>query len=303
VLSSSELWWSLLLVVQFTSFTYWFRHEVADIMSVSRQHADSSREPPVPAARVVLSPPLLPFLLCVLAQCVGPSMLPTMNLSGDVVLIRRLSASAYQRGDVVVATSVLNPRLMVCKRIIALPGDTITVHKPTPELPFPAASAFPYRPSSSAAVEFTLPAGHCWLQGDNTPNSSDSRLYGAVPMAMLVGRVDYRLWPITQAGSISRTMAYSGQDRWSREEEQAAALAGGCRSQEGCTCWLRATARLSLQQLGTTSSSSRLTSCATAIPKSQSAFSTSHLQKKELRLSINKQLRPSLFVSCSEAAE
>jgi inner membrane protease subunit 1 len=220
VLSSSELWWSLLLVVQFTSFTYWFRHEVADIMSVSRQHADSSREPPVPAARVVLSPPLLPFLLCVLAQCVGPSMLPTMNLSGDVVLIRRLSASAYQRGDVVVATSVLNPRLMVCKRIIALPGDTITVHKPTPELPFPAASAFPYRPSSSAAVEFTLPAGHCWLQGDNTPNSSDSRLYGAVPMAILVGRVDYRLWPITQAGSISRTMAYSGQDRWSREEEQ-----------------------------------------------------------------------------------
>ena len=147
-------------------------------------------------------------------------MLPTMSLSGDVVLIRRLHSSAYQRGDVVVAASVLNPRLMVCKRIVALPGDTITVHKPTPEQPFPAASAFPYSPSSSAAVEFTLPSGHCWLQGDNTPNSSDSRLYGPVPLAMLVGRVDYRLWPVTLAGRIGRTMAYSGQDKWSREEEQ-----------------------------------------------------------------------------------
>jgi hypothetical protein len=41
-----------------------------------------------------------------------------------------------------------------------------------------------------------------WLQGDNTRNSNDSRHYGAVPVAMLRGRVCYRVWPLRQVGPI-----------------------------------------------------------------------------------------------------
>jgi mitochondrial inner membrane protease subunit 1 len=40
-----------------------------------------------------------------------------------------------------------------------------------------------------------------WLEGDNSSNSTDSRVYGAVPQAMLKGRVWLKLWPLT--GSIS----------------------------------------------------------------------------------------------------
>jgi type IV secretory pathway protease TraF len=40
----------------------------------------------------------------------------------------------------------------------------------------------------SAACCEQVPAGHVWLQGDNTLNSTDSRHYGPVPYALLKGR-------------------------------------------------------------------------------------------------------------------
>jgi hypothetical protein len=42
-----------------------------------------------------------------------------------------------------------------------------------------------------------------WLQGDNTRNSNDSRHYGAVPVALLRGRVCFRVWPLREAGRIA----------------------------------------------------------------------------------------------------
>ena len=125
-----------------------------------------------------------------LMSCVGPSMLPTMNAAGDLVLISCHRRYQYQRGDVVVAQSITNPRHKVCKRIVALAHDTITP------------------PHSHNPV--TVPAGHVWLQGDNLDNSSDSRLYGPVPLAMVVGRVEAKLWPVTEIGWVERTMRYSG---------------------------------------------------------------------------------------------
>ena len=42
--------------------------------------------------------------------------------------------------------------------------------------------------SSCAGHLLQVPAGHVWLQGDNTLNSTDSRHYGPVPYALLKGR-------------------------------------------------------------------------------------------------------------------
>jgi hypothetical protein len=59
--------------------------------------------------------------------CQGPSMVPTLNPAGDVVMVEHISASLgiLRRGDVVVAKSVTDPSAIVCKRILGVAGDII----------------------------------------------------------------------------------------------------------------------------------------------------------------------------------
>lgn len=46
---------------------------------------------------------------------------------------------------------------------------------------------------NSERPEF-VPPGHVWLEGDNAANSTDSRSYGPIPLAMVHGRVFYKVW-------------------------------------------------------------------------------------------------------------
>lgn len=57
----------------------------------------------------------------------------------------------------------------------------------------------------------TISPGHVWLQGDNLSNSTDSRLFGQVPLELIKGRVSHRIWPLERAQRIPRTMQYSAQ--------------------------------------------------------------------------------------------
>lgn len=34
-----------------------------------------------------------------------------------------------------------------------------------------------------------MPEGHCWLIGDNLPESRDSRTFGPLPLALVKGKV------------------------------------------------------------------------------------------------------------------
>lgn len=41
-----------------------------------------------------------------------------------------------------------------------------------------------------------IPDGHLWIEGDNPANSADSRQYGAIPASLVSGRVLGRIWPL-----------------------------------------------------------------------------------------------------------
>lgn len=116
-------------------------------------------------------------------MCVGPSMMPTFSSNGDLVLVEHISKSV-KRGDIVIATSPTCPTQTVCKRVVGLEGDKIQ------------------RFSTHRKQEINIPKGRCWLEGDNENNSTDSRSYGPVPLAMIRGKVFCRVWPLTQFGFV-----------------------------------------------------------------------------------------------------
>ncbi|POY71354.1 hypothetical protein BMF94_5666 [Rhodotorula taiwanensis] len=125
--------------------------------------------------------------------CAGASMYPTLSDRGTLVLHSPLALrlTPLERGNLVTAISPFDPTHQVLKRVIGLPGDTICVD-PTGER------------SGTKSEWCTVPKGHVWIAGDNTSNSTDSRDYGPVPLAMVRGKVIARVWP--DPGPLNTTM-------------------------------------------------------------------------------------------------
>uniref|UniRef100_A0A0A0KVI4 Peptidase S26 domain-containing protein n=2 Tax=Cucumis sativus TaxID=3659 RepID=A0A0A0KVI4_CUCSA len=113
----------------------------------------------------------------------GPSMLPTLNLTGDVLLAEHVShrVGRVGPGDVVLVRSPRNPRKMLTKRIVGVEGDKVNFY------PDPA--------NSNQYQSAVVPKGHVWIQGDNVYASRDSRHFGPVPYGLIEGKAFLRVWP------------------------------------------------------------------------------------------------------------
>ncbi|ORX34691.1 peptidase S24/S26A/S26B/S26C [Kockovaella imperatae] len=123
--------------------------------------------------------------------CDGFSMMPTINWKGDWVLTSPIPywspswlpfKKQISRGDVVFAASPTDPRATVCKRVIGIAGDIIEVDPRRGE-------GLARKKRMEDRTWVTIPKGQVWLAGDNTSNSTDSRDYGPVPLAMVHGQV------------------------------------------------------------------------------------------------------------------
>jgi len=121
-------------------------------------------------------------------MCVGPSMLPTLEESGSLVIEERISSyyGNFRNGDIVIAKPPYDSQVTVCKRICAMGGERVTCSGEDS--------------SKTKTKEFVVPDGHVWLEGDNPKNSRDSRSYGAVPLGLLHGKVIFKLWPLKNFG-------------------------------------------------------------------------------------------------------
>jgi len=65
-----------------------------------------------------------------------------------------------------------------------------------------------------------IPKGYCWVEGDNSALSRDSRDFGPVPLGMICGTVVSVMWPPTHMGLLRRRRPSAARVIYQHNEEQ-----------------------------------------------------------------------------------
>ena len=129
----------------------------------------------------------------------GFSMVPTLQ-DGEYVLVNRL---AYRnglpiRGDIIVFVSPQAPNLDLIKRVIGLPGDTVSIFDGEVQIN----DQILQEPYIAAAPiyngEWKVPEGNLFVLGDNRNDSSDSHAWGLLPIENVIGKAILIYWPIPE---------------------------------------------------------------------------------------------------------
>lgn len=131
------------------------------------------------------------------------------NCSNDRILVNKLSYRLHDvnRGDIIVFEAPEERQTDgikdYVKRVIGLPGEKIEVRnnqvyiddRPLDE---------PYinencrnAVAEGLTAQLILP-DHVFVMGDNRCHSSDSRVFGPIPIDSIIGRAFVRIWPITR---------------------------------------------------------------------------------------------------------
>ena len=137
----------------------------------------------------------------------GASMDDTFH-SGEYLIVDQVSYYFDQpaRGDVVIFRYPRDPSKFFIKRVIGVPGDTITIEGSTVTItndshPEGFVLDEPYIKSMAPGPRITETLGEreYFVMGDNRDQSSDSRSWGVLQEERIVGRALIRLFPPTEA--------------------------------------------------------------------------------------------------------
>lgn len=148
----------------------------------------------VAAISVLVATLWLPVL-----QIYGSSMSPVLS-DGDIVV--SLKSGEFRRGDIVVF--YYNNKILV-KRVIALAGDwvdidgegTVSVNGEELDEPYLEEKALG---ECDIELPYQVPDGRLFVMGDHRSVSADSRnaAVGCVALEQIVGRLVFRVWPLTE---------------------------------------------------------------------------------------------------------
>jgi len=126
----------------------------------------------------------------------GFSMRPTLQ-DGEYILVNKLAYkfSEPKRGDIIVFIFPVNPEEDLIKRIIGLPGDTVSVQDGV----LTVNGAVVDEPYINAPPAYNgtwqVPEGNLFVLGDNRNDSRDSHQWGLLPQENVIGRSVLIYWP------------------------------------------------------------------------------------------------------------
>ena len=184
--------------------------------SPSLVHPSYPRSHSVLAAIAWLRDLLLSVLIAVLVilflyrpvKVEGTSMMPTL-FDQERLFINQFSykfgIGAIARGDTVVFWSPEDHTQSYIKRVIGLPGDTVSVEdgfvivngkKLVENYVLPE-----YRDDRSYALQ-AVPPNQYFVLGDHRSSSNDSRAWGFVPRSFIYGKAVFVFWPLSRVGAV-----------------------------------------------------------------------------------------------------
>ena len=126
----------------------------------------------------------------------GFSMRPTLQ-DGEYILVNKLAYkfSEPQRGEIIVFVFPVNPEEDLIKRIIGIPGDTVSIQDGV----LTVNGAVVDEPYINAPPVYNgtwqVPEGNLFVLGDNRNDSRDSHQWGLLPMENVIGRSVMIYWP------------------------------------------------------------------------------------------------------------
>ncbi len=141
------------------------------------------------------------------------SMQPTL-FAGNFVLVNKIAyiVGSPGRGDIIVFKYPPDPtQVPYIKRVIGLPGDH--VHIDNGQV-FVNGNALvePYLTVKTRGTgDWVVPANSLFVMGDNRNNSSDSRSWGMVPFANIIGKAEVVYWPPEKWGMLNFPTAVAAQ--------------------------------------------------------------------------------------------
>lgn len=139
----------------------------------------------------------------------GTSMEPNLH-NTELILVDKWTYLFHppQRGDVIVFKAPPDPAEDYVKRVIGLPGDTVTVKGTTvivdgvtlhENYVAPQDQGVP--PGARTITNMVVPPNEYFVLGDNRAVSADSRIWGFLPRQNIIGRAALVYWPMNQDNS------------------------------------------------------------------------------------------------------
>jgi signal peptidase I len=137
----------------------------------------------------------------------GTSMAPLLSDQERIFINKFVYRfEAIHRGDVVVFWYPLDRSKSFIKRVIALPGETVSIRQgvvtvngnvvPEPYVPPQYEDVSDYGP-------VRVPKDGYFVMGDHRISSNDSRVFGPVASRFIYGRAVFAYWPVDHFGSLA----------------------------------------------------------------------------------------------------
>ncbi len=126
----------------------------------------------------------------------GFSMRPTLQ-DGEYILVNKLAykTGEPQRGDIVVFVFPINPQEDLIKRVIGLPGESVSIHNGQVTVNGVALTEPYIAGPPSYDGDWVVQEGQLFVLGDNRNDSRDSHQWGLLPIENVIGRAVLIYWP------------------------------------------------------------------------------------------------------------